>query len=157
MSQKDHRSSLFLLELIFAIFFFALAAAVCIQLYASAHLTQERTSRLGRAVPLAESACSAFQSSGGDLSALSAFFPEGHLNTDGSVFSVAYDEEWNPLGPDSSGVPAYTLSVTPDPAGEGSSLASARVRVSRDSETVYELTATVQIPRTVPQSAGALP
>ena len=41
MSQKGHRSSLFLLELILVIFFFSLASAVCIQLFVKAHLTEQ--------------------------------------------------------------------------------------------------------------------
>lgn len=157
MSRKDHRSSLFLMELIIAIFFFSLAAAVCIRLYAEAGLTQEETSELGSAVPLAESACSAFRSAGGDLSGLSAAFPEGHLNSDETAFSVAYDEDFRPLGPDDGEEACYTLSVTPKPSGGDSSLLLALVRVSRDNETVCQLTASVQIPRTVPGPTGVQP
>ena len=56
MSQRRHRSSLFLLELILVIFFFSLASAVCIQLFVKAHLTEQETKALNHAIPLAESA-----------------------------------------------------------------------------------------------------
>ena len=43
MKQKSSRSALFLMELIFSILFFALASAVCVQLFVKAHLLSVST------------------------------------------------------------------------------------------------------------------
>lgn len=160
MSQRRHRSSLFLLELILVIFFFSLASAVCIELFVKAHLTQQETKALNRAVPLAESAAEGFHSVSGDLERLRELFPEGQLSEAGDCFQVFYDEEWHPL---ETGEGVYTLAIVPaEPeddtgqnerqAGGERALARAIVRVSDEKGTIYELPAAVQIPRTVPAS-----
>ncbi|MCI9488148.1 MAG: hypothetical protein HFI64_14530 [Lachnospiraceae bacterium] len=152
MSQRKHRSSLFLLELILVIFFFSLASAVCIQLFVKAHLTERETEALNRAIPLAESAAEAYHRVSGDLSGLAALFPEGRLNEAGDGFLVFYDEDWHPVEEG-----AYTLAIVPaepspgEPAeGAGRTLRRAVVRVSDADGIIYELAAAVQIPRTVP-------
>ncbi|MCI8466165.1 MAG: hypothetical protein HFI63_10005 [Lachnospiraceae bacterium] len=156
MSQKRHRSSLFLLELIFVIFFFSLASAVCIQLFVKAHLTEQETEALNRAIPLAESAAEAFHSVSGNLEELTELFPGGQINEAGDSFQVLYDEGWRPV---ESGEGSYTLSITLDTPTAGASgqeiasvpsLKRAAVRISNQNGIVYELVASVQIPRKVP-------
>lgn len=160
MSQRNHRSSLFLLELILVIFFFSLASVVCIQLFVKAHLTEQETKALNHAIPLAESAAEAFHSVSGNLERLAELFPEGHLNEAGSSFRIFYDADWHPV---KSGEYVYTLAVVSamdegSAAGEKRSakaehtLAQAAVRISREDEIIYELVAAVQIPRVVPES-----
>ena len=161
MSQRRHRSSLFLLELILVIFFFSLASAVCIQLFVKAHLTEQETKALNRAIPLAESAAEAFHSVSGDLEGLKALFPEGRLNEAGDGFLAFYDGDWSPVEDEGAGV--YTLAIVPaetaaaaETAGgsakAGQTLRRAAVRISDRDGIVYELAAAVQVPRTVPAS-----
>lgn len=157
MSQRRHRSSLFLLELILVIFFFSLASAVCIQLFVKAHLTERETEALNRAIPLAESAAEAYHKVSGRLEELGTLFPEGRLNEAGDSFLVFYDEDWHPV---EEGV--YTLAIVPaEPSpdgtagrasGTGQTLKRAVVRVSGGDGVIYELAAAVQIPRAVPAS-----
>ncbi len=159
MSNRRHRSSLFLLELILVIFFFSLASAVCIQLFVKAHLTEQETKALNHAIPLAESAAEAFHSVSGNLEELRSLFPEGHLSEDGGSFQVFYDKDWHPAE-DGEGV--YVLAIVPGDAlpaasagrspKEARALAQAAVRVSSEDGVIYELAAAVQIPRTVPAS-----
>ena len=156
MSQRRHRSSLFLLELILVIFFFSLASAVCIQLFVKAHLTEQETKALNHAIPLAESAAEAFHSVSGNLEELAALFPEGHFSDAEDSFQIFYDEAWHPA---EEGEGVYVLAVVPEDAlsaapaaGAVCALERATVRISNKDGVIYELAAAVQIPRTVPKS-----
>lgn len=63
--KKTH--NLFLMECIFALLLFSLAAALCAQLFGKAILVSRETERLREGVHLAQSAGEAFRFSGGDL------------------------------------------------------------------------------------------
>ncbi|MCI8549255.1 MAG: hypothetical protein HFI68_01465 [Lachnospiraceae bacterium] len=153
MSQREHRSSLFLLELILVIFFFSLASAVCIQLFVKAHLTEKETKELNRAVPLAESGAEAFHSVSGNLEELVDLFPEGRMSVDGNSFQIFYDADWQPS---EEGI--YALSITRKPSEETEisketpTLIRATVGVIGKDGLIYEVDAAVQVPRTVPGS-----
>ena len=152
MSKSSHKSSLFLLELILSLFFFSLASAVCIQLFAKAHVTEKETEELNHAVPLAESAAEAYHSVLGDLDRLAVLLPDGHLNSAGDSFQIFYSKDWKPLGPFDEETPEYTMSLTPDPENQAgnSSLLIASVRITSGTRSIYELTASAQLSRTVP-------
>lgn len=87
------RSSLFLLELIIAILFFSLASAVCIQLFANAHVKSRETADLNMALAKAQSAAEGIRSSEDSESALSLLFPDGKWAD--KRMDVYYDEDWN--------------------------------------------------------------
>ena len=53
--RESSKSSLFLLELMISIVFFALAAAGCVQVFAKAHMLSQEASRLDMAVSVAQS------------------------------------------------------------------------------------------------------
>mgnify|MGYP004576754077 FL=1 len=53
--RESSKSSLFLLELMISIVFFALAAAGCVQVFAKAHMLSQETGRLDMAVSVAQS------------------------------------------------------------------------------------------------------
>lgn len=56
MKKKEvSKSSLFLLELMISMIFFALAAAGCVQIFAKAHLFSEQAEQLDMAVSIAQS------------------------------------------------------------------------------------------------------
>ena len=65
-------SSLFLIELIIAIGFFAVASAVCLQLFVRARLVSIQSADLSRATLAAQSAAEAFRGCGGSLEKASA-------------------------------------------------------------------------------------
>jgi len=62
---NQSKSGLFLMELIIAIAFFAVAAGVCVQLFAGAHALRERSFNLQMAVAGAQSAAETFKATGG--------------------------------------------------------------------------------------------
>ncbi len=166
--ENDHKSSLFLMELILAIFFFALASAVCMRLFARSHTLRGDTEDLNQGVFLAQSAAAAFESAGGDLSQLVQIFPEGSLDAGGQVFTVYYQSSWEPLAvpaqageaagtSESPAEAAYRLSVSLEEPASGSSLRQAQVTVSRlggAQETIFSIPAAVQTPRKAAEAEG---
>lgn len=62
------KSGSFLMELILSILFFSVASAVCIQLFAKAHLLDQKTGYQNQAVIWAENLASLWQAENGDLS-----------------------------------------------------------------------------------------
>jgi len=112
------KSGLFLMELIIAIAFFAVASAICIQLFASAHRISERSVNMNMAVNHAQSAAEAFKATNGDIDAmaelLNSFPMSGNLHT-------WYDEDWNWRAPVLTGLmppdmrsPRYSMVVEMD-------------------------------------------
>ena len=71
----QRRSSLFLIELMISIFFFAIASSVCIQLFAEARRITEETTAENQALLQAQSAASVFYAGGGTLQLFPESFP----------------------------------------------------------------------------------
>lgn len=103
------KSGLFLLELIIAIGLFAISAAVCLQLFAYAHLTVQSASDLNQAAFEARSVAAAYQTTQGDLILVGELF--SGVSTDCDV-TIWYDADWN--YPSTMG--AYVLTLTQDGA-----------------------------------------
>ena len=80
--RQHARSSLFLLELIVAICFFSITAAICTRVFAAAHLQSIHTQDLNHAITNAQSAAEAFRSTDGTLEALATLFPDEAILTD---------------------------------------------------------------------------
>ena len=87
------RTSLFLMEMIIAVFFFAVTSAICAQVFAKAHLVSAHTSELNQAVFHTENIAETFRSANGSFNGPSAFF---------------YDENWQEC-PEETAV--YRISV----------------------------------------------
>lgn len=126
---KVHRSSsragLFLIELIIAIVFFAVASAICIQLFVKAHLISARSSDLGAASLIAQNYAEEYKAmSYGEK--LERFFPGG----DGSLeerycgYNTLGEFVWLQSGEDGA---VYLLQATHDDAF--SPTLSARVQI----------------------------
>ncbi len=100
-NSRSSKLSLFLMELIIAIFFFSLAAAVCVRLFASAHKLSENTKDLENAVMWTQNLSEAFVSERGDLEKISELFPECYVSRpqnaasdkEGSIVLV-FDGDW---------------------------------------------------------------
>lgn len=87
------KSGLFLMELIIAIAFFAVASAVCIQLFATAHSLRTRSFGLQMAVASAQSAADTFKVTGGDTYLMGELLG---AQVSGGYLISWYDDEWNP-------------------------------------------------------------
>ena len=68
---KHSRSTLFLLELIIAIFFFSVASTVCIQLFAKSHLLSKQTINENHAVTQTQNLAESFWGTDGNCVSLS--------------------------------------------------------------------------------------
>lgn len=79
------KSGSFLMELILSILFFSIASAVCIQLFAKAHLLDQKTGYQNQAVIWAENLASLWQAANGDLSVVSDRLCADYATAPGSV------------------------------------------------------------------------
>jgi hypothetical protein len=100
-NMKSSRLSLFLMELIIAIFFFSLSAGVCVRLFVSAHTLSERTENLENAVMWTQNLSEAFVAKKGDLKAIAKLFPDGFVSEtstgesgkEGNIILI-FDDRW---------------------------------------------------------------
>ena len=85
------KSGLFLMELIIAICFFAVASAICVQLFASAYTISRRGEGMQMAVMHTQSAVAAFRHTDADINAM-AHLLDGYIFDD--VVIVSFDDTW---------------------------------------------------------------
>lgn len=130
------RTSLFLMELIIAILFFSLASAVCMQLFAKAHLTSMKTKELNHAVLIAQSYAEVMRGTDGSIESITAQFPDAIV--DDNYFEVFYDSDFNVCAPDDA---SYVSDVTITPNGAIQNMTITFVKLEDYSE-IYSLTAT---------------
>ena len=101
------KSGLFLMELIIAICFFAVASAVCVQLFASAYTISRRGEGMQMAVMHSQSAISAFRHTNADINAM-ALLLDGHILDDS--ITVSFDDDWIQTNTDVR----YTMTISVD-------------------------------------------
>lgn len=109
------KSSLFLMELIIAILFFSIASAVCIRLFAVAHLESLQSAQLNRAVFCAQSAADALSAANGDPEQLTGLI--GASKTGAGEFSARYDAQCRPTA--SEAKTAYALNISTSGGNNG--------------------------------------
>lgn len=91
MNGKKSKSSLFLIEMLIAIFFFALAAIVGTRLFALSQVMAKESSELNFAVSECASLAEVFEACKGDINAMSEIVG-GSL--DEKYITIFYDENW---------------------------------------------------------------
>lgn len=126
MNRESSKSALFLMELILAILFFALASAVCVQLFARAHTVSADTRDASRAVVLAQDAAAALQSTNGSPEAAAELLGGSAEN---GALTVYYDAGWAVCGKQAA---VYRLTAVPDPAAERAGITLVRLRDIRE-------------------------
>ena len=96
------RSSLFLIELIISIFFFIIAAAICMQLFVKSHTISQETVAINNAIIWTQNLSEVFINENGDFPKVKEYFSsEKNMYTD--VFSdsecilLLYDSDWEPI------------------------------------------------------------
>lgn len=95
MPENNSRTSLFLMELIIAVFFFSLAAAVSIRLFVGAHKLTEKSTALSNATIWSQNLAEAFYESNGDVSKIAELYPYAYVTEDAVI--LFFDKEWNVL------------------------------------------------------------
>ena len=103
-SQRNSNLSLFLMELILAILFFSLSAAVCVRLFVSAHLLSENTSDLNNATIWSQNLAEVFAAENGSMQEIAEHFPKAYVTADPSspqakegTIILFFDENWEML------------------------------------------------------------
>jgi len=126
-TRGNTRASLFLMELIFAILFFALGSAVCVQAFARAYTVSRQAKELAFASATVSGAAEALRAD-----AFEICFPTAYESDGG--FAVAYDAEFGTCEPGQGRYFLYAARTSAD----GVCWAELRLAGS-DGQTVYEL------------------
>lgn len=92
--KQARRSSIFLLELMIAILFFCLAAAVCVRLFVKSHTISQDTRDLNMALNQVSAAAEVFRSGAEVEEFLEREFPDYENSGAGSPFLVYYNDRW---------------------------------------------------------------
>lgn len=134
------KSPLALMEQVVMVLVFALAAALCLQVFAYSSQASRHNEAIDRAVLEAQNAAETLKAAGGDMaSAQNAAMAQMGGQLSQGIWSVCYDESWNVLPNEESCV--YRLMAQGQPAPvEG--LAQARVWVCEENggEELFSLT-----------------
>ena len=144
--ENAKRSSLFLIELMAAILFFALASAVCILAFAKSHTKSIETAQLNMAVAKAQSAAEIFQTNDTPMEILLTIYEEGQI--DGNTFTAYLDKDYNSCQKKDS---SYTLKVAIHPAVQDQT-AQITVSSKASEKTIYALEVKKHLPYTLGQS-----
>lgn len=129
------------MELMIAICFFAITSAVCVQVFAKAHLVSEKTTNLNHAIAQSESVAESFRACNGNLLDIAELFPSGVLKD--NMLTIDYGKDWQPCARKTSG--AYRLILTADEDASvtdtNARLVSAKIAVvkSSDGSEIYSL------------------
>lgn len=125
-------TKLFLTELMIAIFFFAVIAAVCTQAFSEAHAMSRKSEQLVQGVNVAANAAEYFMVWDGERESFQEMFETGIWEAD--CFQMEFDDNWQPVSKEG----VYTLSMT---LLNENGLQKAEIAVrERETETViYEL------------------
>ena len=122
MRTRNNGSRIFMTELMFAIFYFIIIAAICVQAFAKGYLMSREASELTNAVNLAGNACESF-----------------YADPDFENFSAFYDENWEETEPDQS-VYKVTGIVSSGPSNYSyESTMSLTVTKTEDDSVIYSL------------------
>lgn len=87
--KNSSKSGLFLMELILAIFFFSIAAAICVRLFVTSHRLSRESVQLNHAVTMAESIAEAFYGCNGEEAQLIPLLNDLYSGSVGSPNTLA--------------------------------------------------------------------
>ena len=127
------RSSLFLMELILAIFFFILASAVCVRFFVKAHTLEQESMDLNHAVTAASSVAEIVRSQDEPFAFLEKQFPLGASGS--NTFTVFYDSSRQLCG-ESEAIYRLVLEGSTEDA-----VFTGEIVVSKGDSEIYRLTA----------------
>ncbi|MCL2055840.1 MAG: hypothetical protein FWH02_01300 [Oscillospiraceae bacterium] len=125
--KNSSKSGLFLIEMIIAIAFFSLAAAICTGLFVSARVISRDTYAANMATLTAQSVAEVFKATGGSGEKTAAYFS---TSVNGGEFIIAFDNDWAIIEEAYTDV-GYVVRVTID---ESSALKQAKIDVARRSD-----------------------
>lgn len=136
-NRTKSKTSLFLMELVIAIMFFSVCAALCMQMFVKAHMLGIKTRELNHAVAISQGFAEVMRGTDGSLEAILEYYPMAVSDND-SFFEVYYDKNFAPCDYTDA---AYVGDVTVLPNGAIQNIVIRVVRLS-DYEEIYTLNAT---------------
>lgn len=141
---KHSKAALFLMELIIALLFFALASTVCIRLFSKAHLLSKQTTNENYAIIHSQNLAEGFLATEGDFSQLKSLFPLATANDKEQTLLLLFDKNWKDC--DLEEVCYYaSLTIYPEEAG----LITGEITIAPyddSADKIYSLTVTHHIP-----------
>jgi len=99
-------SGMFLIELLLAIMIFAVASAICLKVFVTAHQISAESHDMNRAILAAQNGAECFKATGGDLSETAGLLGEDF--TGGDTLDMHFDSNWKPSADPDFG---YTLEI----------------------------------------------
>lgn len=101
MNSSHSKTSLFLMEIIIAILFFSLASAVCLRLFAAAHIMSEKDRNINNAILWSQNLSECFYGNNGHLLKIKNLYPTAYLaeeenESDGTII-LFFDKDWYPI------------------------------------------------------------
>ncbi len=132
MNRNQHnKTSLFLMELIIAILFFAVSSTICVRLFVSAHLLSQESIGINNSVLWVQNLAEVFNGKKGNLRDIADFYSESSVilvsfeeNPEIGTLVMFFDEDWEIIElPLSDGAPEgakyeLLLTVSQLPASE---------------------------------------
>ena len=106
------KSGLFLMELIISILFFSLASAVCIRLFAHAHIISKETVNQNNAITYAQNLAESWYASDGSTKIMHTQLTDSLLSEDDMSIFLIFDKEWHPLNSTSVSEAYYIAELT---------------------------------------------
>lgn len=111
MNQRSNsKTSLFLMELIVAIFFFSLSAAICVRLFVNAHILAEKTVNLNNALTWSQSLAESFTGKNGQIEEIGALYPSAFITEDSLI--LFFDKDWKVISSDISSASFEAILIT---------------------------------------------
>lgn len=152
MNNNARKTGLFLMELIIAILFFSLAAAICIQLFVKSHMISERSIALNHSILLAQNTAEIFYATNGDPEKMASLLGCGESSgtaavadsDNASTLTLFYTDKFDCLDPAeaASSVFQQTISLYAD---SDSALITCHIVISELSsgDVIYSLDTTL--------------
>ena len=148
MNKYRHpKSSLFLMEIMINILFFAVLVTICLQLFFKAHNLSEDTTSLHRAVTACTSIAEVYQSNHDGKEMIMTVYP--HAIALNSTILIYFDETYRPCS-ESDGAYRAVLDHS------NSTNACIKFFVQDSGEVLYSLEVSSYIPRTIEAMKGGL-
>lgn len=100
--KRRNRSSLFLIEVIIAVFFFTITAVICIRIFVKSHIISNNSTIVTNGYIEAENMASVFFNSGANVDLITTYYSEYALilsqegNYTGTIL-ICYDNDFNPI------------------------------------------------------------
>lgn len=110
-SRGSARTGLFLIELIVAILFFSIASAICIQLFAKAHIVSTNSKNLTEALTQVQTVAETFKASDGTIENLQELL-DNSQSTATDEITLLFNSKWDTSGKDDA---KFELKVKIDP------------------------------------------